>query len=58
MQAVPELSLLLSDELSEQPKPKASKVFPVPFSPDIAPRSLFDAFEWEIEKLEFAVYLV
>jgi len=54
-QAMPELSLLLSDELGELPKPKVSKGFPVPFAPDITPCFLFDAFDLEIEKLECAV---
>jgi len=43
-QAMPELSLLLSDELGELPKPKVSKGFPVPFAPDITPCFLFLCF--------------
>jgi hypothetical protein len=52
MQAVPELSLLLSDELGERPKPKVSKGFPVPFALDIAPCFPFDASGLEIKRLE------
>lgn len=48
-----ELTLLLSDELGECPKPKVSNGFPVPSGPAIALRFLFSVFELAIEKLEY-----
>lgn len=54
-QAVAELTLLLSDELGERPKPRVSNASPVPSAPAIVPHFLFRAFVLVNEKLEYDV---
>lgn len=51
--AVAELTLLLSDELVERPKPRVSNASSVPSAPVIVPRFLFRDFALVNEKLKY-----